>query len=91
MTIVSLTAFAAAYFAVLILPGPGVAALVARVLARGTQGIPAFIAGFVAGALLWFAIAATGLAALAATFAAVFLVIRYRKRCHAPTSFLLTE
>jgi threonine/homoserine/homoserine lactone efflux protein len=77
MTIVSLTAFAAAYFAVLILPGPGVAALVARVLARGTQGIPAFIAGFVAGALLWFAIAATGLAALAATFAAVFLAIRY--------------
>ncbi len=72
-----LAVFAAAYLAVLILPGPGVTALVARVLARGTRGAPAFIAGFVAGSLLWFTIAATGLAVLAATFATVFVVIRY--------------
>lgn len=69
--------FAAAYLAVLVLPGPGVTALVARVLARGTAGAPAFIAGFVAGALLWFTIAATGLAAIAASFAALFVAIRY--------------
>jgi acyl-CoA synthetase (AMP-forming)/AMP-acid ligase II len=49
-----LLVFAAAYLAVLVLPGPGVTALVARVLARGTPGSPAFIAGFVAGALMWF-------------------------------------
>jgi threonine/homoserine/homoserine lactone efflux protein len=50
---------------------------VARVLARGTQSTPAFIAGFVVGSLVWFAIAATGLAVLASTFAAVFVAIRY--------------
>jgi threonine/homoserine/homoserine lactone efflux protein len=77
MNIASLAVFATAYFAALVLPGPGVTALIARVLARGTQGIPTFIAGFVAGALLWFAIAVTGLAALATTFAALFLAIRY--------------
>lgn len=73
----NLFVFAAAYLAVVILPGPGVTALVARVLARGTRGAPAFIAGFVAGALLWFTTAVTGLAAIASTFADVFIVIRY--------------
>ena len=73
----NLFVFAAAYLAVVILPGPGVTALVARVLARGTRGAPAFIAGFVAGALLWFAMAVTGLAAIASTFAEVFIVVRY--------------
>jgi len=72
-----LLVFAAAYFAALVLPGPGVTALVARVLARGTNGAPAFIAGFVVGSLIWFAIAATGLAVLAATFATVFTAVRY--------------
>lgn len=72
-----LLVFAAAYLAVLILPGPGVTALVARVLARGMQGTPAFIAGFVCGSLLWFTIAATGLAMLATSFATVFVAIRY--------------
>lgn len=72
-----LLVFAAAYLAVLILPGPGVTALVARVLARGAQGAPAYIAGFVTGSLLWFTIAATGLAVLAASFTTVFAVIRY--------------
>jgi threonine/homoserine/homoserine lactone efflux protein len=72
-----LVAFAIAYFAVLVLPGPGVTALIARVLARGTQGAPAFISGFVAGALAWFTIAATGLAVLASTFATLFVAIRY--------------
>ena len=72
-----LIVFAAAYLAILVLPGPGVTALVARVLARGPTGAPAFIAGFVGGALIWFTIAATGLAVLAQAFAAVFAVIRY--------------
>ena len=72
-----LLVFAAAYFAALALPGPGVTALVARVLARGTHGVAAFIAGFVVASLLWFTIAATGLAVLASTFASVFIAIRY--------------
>ena len=69
--------FAAAYLAVLILPGPGVTALIARVLARGTPGTPAFIAGFMTGSLAWFTIAATGLAVLASTFATLFTAIRW--------------
>lgn len=77
MSLASLLVFAAAYLAVVVLPGPGVTALVARVLARGTRGAPAYIAGFVAGALVWFTVAATGLAALAATFATAFAVVRY--------------
>ena len=72
-----LLVFAAAYLTALVLPGPGVTALVARVVARGTQGAPAFIAGFVVGSLVWFIIAATGLAVLAATFGAIFIAIRY--------------
>jgi threonine/homoserine/homoserine lactone efflux protein len=72
-----LIVFAAAYLAVLLLPGPGVTALVARVLARGTHGAPAFIAGFVIAALVWFTVAATGLAFLAANFAAIFVAVRY--------------
>jgi threonine/homoserine/homoserine lactone efflux protein len=44
-----LLVFATAYLVVLVLPGPGVTALVARVMARGTQGCPAFITGFVIG------------------------------------------
>lgn len=69
--------FAAAYLAALILPGPGVTAVVARVLARGLHGIPAFITGSVIGSLVWFTIATTGLALLAETFASVFIAIRY--------------
>ncbi len=57
-----LLVFAVAYFVALALPGPGVAALLGRVLARGMHGTPAFIAGTVVGGLAWFTIAATGLA-----------------------------
>lgn len=77
MPLPNLLVFAAAYLAIVILPGPAVTALVARVLARGTHGAPAFIAGFGAGALVWLTITATGLAALASTFATVFVAVRY--------------
>jgi threonine/homoserine/homoserine lactone efflux protein len=77
MDIERLALFAAAYLAVVILPGPAVTAVVARVLARGPRGSAAYMAGVAAGALAWFAVAAAGLAALAATFAPVFVVIRY--------------
>ena len=58
-------------------PGPGVAAVVARSLVRGAQGAPAFIAGFLVGDLVWFTVAATGLAALAQTAYTVFAAIKY--------------
>jgi threonine/homoserine/homoserine lactone efflux protein len=58
-------------------PGPGVASVVARALGRGVSGAPAYIAGFLIGDLVWFALAAAGLAVLAHSAHTVFLVIRY--------------
>jgi threonine/homoserine/homoserine lactone efflux protein len=77
MTVTGLLAFGVAYGAAVASPGPGVAAVFARVLSRGLRGAPAFIAGFLVGDLIWFALAATTLHALAQTFAFVFVVIRY--------------
>jgi threonine/homoserine/homoserine lactone efflux protein len=69
--------FSSVYLLAVATPGPGVAAIIARSLARGTQGAVAFIAGFLIGDLIWFAVAATGLAALAQTAQMVFVVIKY--------------
>jgi threonine/homoserine/homoserine lactone efflux protein len=77
MTLTGLLAFGAAYGAAVASPGPGVAAVFARVLTRGLRGAPAFIGGFLVGDLIWFALAATTLHALAQAFAIVFLVVRY--------------
>lgn len=72
-----LATFCAAYFLAVATPGPGVAAVIAQGLARGSAGAPAFIAGFVVGDLLWFCAAALGLAALAQTAHAAFVMARY--------------
>jgi threonine/homoserine/homoserine lactone efflux protein len=77
MTLAGLLTFGAVYGAAVASPGPGVTAVVARVLARGLRGAPAFIAGFLVGDLVWFALAATTLHALVQTFAILFVVIRY--------------
>ncbi|TPG48430.1 LysE family translocator [Roseomonas nepalensis] len=77
MTLSGLLVFAAAYLVATASPGPGIAALVARVLAKGTRGVPWFIAGFVVGDLAWLAITAAGLSVLAQRFAVLFLVIKY--------------
>ncbi len=72
-----LLVFAAAYLMATASPGSSVATVVARALARGAGGSASFIAGFVLGDLVWFAVAASGLALLAETFAALFTAIRY--------------
>jgi len=77
MTLYGLLLFAGVYCLAVASPGPGVAAVVARSLARGMQGAPAFIAGFLVGDLIWFAFAATGLAALAQAAYPVFVAIKY--------------
>jgi len=77
MTVAGLLVFVAAYALAVASPGPGIAALVARVLARGLVGVAPFIAGFVVGDLLWFAVAAAGMAVLAQTLEGVFTAIRY--------------
>jgi threonine/homoserine/homoserine lactone efflux protein len=73
----TLAGFCAVYFAAVATPGPGVAAVIAQSLARGAAGAPAFIAGFVAGDLIWFLGAALGLSALAQAAHGVFVVLKF--------------
>jgi threonine/homoserine/homoserine lactone efflux protein len=77
MTFYGLLAFTAVYALSVALPGPGVAAVVARALARGMPGTRAFIVGMTLGDLVWFTFAATGLAALAQRAYTTFLVVKY--------------
>src|SRR5919201_2131495 len=58
-------------------PGPGITALVARVIGRGPEGASAFAAGLILGDLVWLAVAILGLAVVARTFHEIFLVIKY--------------
>lgn len=69
--------FAMVLLVAVISPGPAIAALVARIMSRGTDGIAAFCAGLVLGDLIWLSCAMFGLAALAALFQPVFLVVKY--------------
>jgi len=77
MSLAGLLTFATVYFIAIVMPGPGVTAVIARVLARGTKGAPALIAGETLGSVIWFAVAATGLAVMALAFATLFIAIRY--------------
>jgi len=72
-----LVTFCVAYFLAVATPGPGVAAVIAQGLARGSAGAPAFIAGFLVGDLIWFVGAVLGLSALAQTAHAAFTVVKY--------------
>jgi threonine/homoserine/homoserine lactone efflux protein len=77
VTLSPLILFAAVYLAAVATPGPGVAALVARVLGQGLRGLAPFIAGYFVGDLIWLTLAATGLAVVAKTFAGVFVAIKF--------------
>src|ERR1700751_1881968 len=77
MTWYGLSVFSLAYILAVAIPGPGIAAIIARALGHGMRGAPAFIGGFLAGDLIWFTCAATGLALLAQTAYQVFLGVKY--------------
>jgi threonine/homoserine/homoserine lactone efflux protein len=77
MSLYGLLTFCAVYALAVATPGPGIAAVIARSLAHGFRGAPAFVAGFIVGDLTWFAIAATGLAALAKAAESVFVAIKW--------------
>jgi len=77
MTTSSLLLFAAVYFAAVATPGPGVAALIARVLGQGLKGVAPFIAGYFVADMIWLMAAATGLAVVAKSFAGVFVAIKF--------------
>ncbi len=77
MSLASLLLFAAVYFAAVASPGPGVAALLARVLGQGLRGVAPFIAGYVVADMIWLIAAATGLSALAKAFAGLFVAVKF--------------
>ena len=77
MTWTSFALFVSVYAAAVATPGPGMAALVARTLGRGTQGALPFLLGYVVGDLVWFAAAAAGLSLIAKTHASLFEAIKY--------------
>jgi threonine/homoserine/homoserine lactone efflux protein len=72
-----LTAFAIVFALAAASPGPAVAAVLARVLARGSSGMVWFVLGLMLGDILWLSAAVFGLAALAALFQPLFLVLKY--------------
>jgi hypothetical protein len=77
MTWYGILSLCAVYIAAVATPGPGVAAVIARSLARGHTGAAAFIGGFVVGDLVWFSAAVLGLGALANAVPGVFAVVKY--------------
>lgn len=77
MDLAGLLVFASTLFIAAAAPGPGIAAVVARVLGRGTKGAFAFGAGLAIGDVVWLTFAVVGLAALAQAFHEVFLVIKW--------------
>lgn len=72
-----LLVFAGALFVAAASPGPGVAAIVARVLGRGFRDTVPFSAGVAIGDLVWLAVAVLGLTALAQAFQPLFLALKY--------------
>jgi threonine/homoserine/homoserine lactone efflux protein len=77
MDLTALIVFATALLVAAASPGPGIIAIVARVIGRGSHGAAAYAAGFVIGDLVWLTVAILGLAVVAESFHQVFLVIKY--------------
>lgn len=77
MDISSLIIFAGALLVAAASPGPGIAAILARVLGRGVSGAFAFTAGMAIGDVVWLTFAVLGLSAIAQTFEGVFLTLKY--------------
>ncbi|MCG7393005.1 LysE family translocator [Microvirga sp. ACRRW] len=69
--------FSSALFIAAASPGPGIAAIVARVLGRGPGEAIPFSIGIALGDVVWLTFAVLGLAALAQAFHEVFLVVKY--------------
>ncbi|MEM8571155.1 MAG: LysE family translocator [Pseudomonadota bacterium] len=77
MDIQSLAVFGVALLLAAASPGPGIVALVARVLGRGRGGAAAFALGAGLADLVWLAIAVGGLAMVAQTVHWLFLAIKW--------------
>ncbi|KZK87178.1 Homoserine/homoserine lactone efflux protein [Pseudovibrio sp. Ad13] len=77
MELAVLLFFAGTLFAAAITPGPGIAALLARIFGQGMRGTPMFVVGMICGDLFWFTLAIMGLAAIATNYAIIFMVLKW--------------
>jgi threonine/homoserine/homoserine lactone efflux protein len=77
MDLVTLSAFTIAYTIAVLVPGPGVAAIVGRALGGGFRSALPLVIGVLVGDLLYLLFALFGLAAIAALFHPLFLVVRW--------------
>jgi threonine/homoserine/homoserine lactone efflux protein len=77
MEMSTLVIYAATLAVACAVPGPTTAALVARVLGRGTDGALAFCGGLLFGDFVLLSATALGLAMLAATLQPIFIGIKY--------------
>jgi threonine/homoserine/homoserine lactone efflux protein len=77
MDLTGIIVFALALLVAAVSPGPGIAAILARVLGRGPNGAVAFTAGMAIGDVVWLSCAIVGLAALAQSFYGVFVAIKW--------------
>lgn len=77
MDIWTLLAFTAAYAISVAVPGPGMAAVVARALGGGFASTVPMVVGILVGDLIYLAFAVFGLAAIATHFGAVFTLVRF--------------
>lgn len=77
MTLTSLIVFIGALFVAAGTPGPSIAALVARVISKGTRGVFPFLFGMWIGDAVWLTVAVLGLSAIAETFNHVFIAIKW--------------
>jgi threonine/homoserine/homoserine lactone efflux protein len=77
MDLASVLLFAVALLIAAAIPGPSIAALIARVLTQGAGRNVGFTAGLVVGDMLWLAAAVYGLATLAAEAHQVIVVLKY--------------
>ncbi|MGO4568174.1 LysE family translocator [Rhizobium sp. 2YAF20] len=77
MSLTALLVFAGALFMAAGSPGPSVAALVARVLAKGSREVLPFLFAMWIGEAVWLTFAVAGLTAIAVTFHWAFVAIKW--------------
>jgi threonine/homoserine/homoserine lactone efflux protein len=77
MDLVTLVAFTIAYAIAVIVPGPGVAAVVGRALGGGFRSAFPMVLGILAGDLVYLVFALFGLAAIATWFGPIFVVVKW--------------
>lgn len=74
--IASLLAYAAAFGLAAAIPGPGIAALVGQSMGHGLRAALFLLGGIALGDVVYLTVAIAGLAAVAQTFASVFLLVK---------------